>query len=327
MGILSTRYTNGTKVVERRVGVRSNKNLGKMIRPGYAGLHLPVDIRRYIKGKVIDLSTATKYYRRCAESVRPRLRPVLEEKAEAKFELERKFFRFYMKLLRELVARNYARSEMKGADFLARALYRAGCLYAREQQPLDPSPFLLWPDTRPITDAWRRLGESGVPGGRQVVLEDPGPGQKLRLPRRGEFGFPRIRLSLIFTQDREKLPKLTIEIEGEPVCILMKGGYLLRDPEERRAVRKDSKRIWEGVTPWLLADLGIGQLKRGKPAGHLGPEAAYLHDHHGLSWTQIAEKVCPKKHTHDWNCKENLRTQARQFWTNQRRSAATLPLL
>ena len=292
------------------------------------GTRLPPEVRECLKGRAIDLSTASKYYRRCVGSVLPRLQPVLVSKGENRYQLSEKFFGFFMQLLREVVAGHHGRSEMGGADFLARALYRAGWLFGRRQKALEPSPFLVWPETRPIPEAWKRLGElagSGRISGTSVVLEDPGPGQKLRLPRPGQFEHPRIKLSITSSVERERLPKLGIEIEGEPVCVLMNGAYLIKDPEEREAIRKDSKRILDALMQWVYADLGIGRLSRGRPPEHLGRDAAYLHDHLDLSWAQVAERLCRKKHKHGRSCRENLRSQARQYWVNQRRSCAALP--
>lgn len=288
---------------------------------------IPSEIRECINGRVVDLSSASEYYRRHWETVLPRVRGQLRDRNRFRYELNKQFFQFFISRLREVIVQRYGRPEMGAGDFVADALYRAGWLFGSTKKTrisgIDPGE--IWQATRPISEAWQRLGRLPVPGETRGTVEIPETKAELRLPRPGEFYYPRIAMSLSCAQDRAALPKLTIEIEGESVCVLMKARYELEDPEERRAARKEARRIWNFLLKRLSVWAGIQEPRRGRPQEDLGSQAALLHDHHGLTWLQVAQQVCRKKHKHDTQCKENLRQQAKQFWKRLRKHALSLP--
>ncbi len=193
---------------------------------------------------VVDVSTACTYYRKFWDTVRTRVVSELNEQAPYRYLLSRRFFRFFKGHLREVISQHYGHSDwMRAGDFIADALYNAAWLFGKKSKKLGISPHQLWPDARPIYEAWQRLGRLPPPlGATRGVFEDTT--SELRLTRPNQFEYPRIALTLACSNDKKRLPKLTIEIEGEPVCVLMKAMYELRDPEERRAIRKDAARIW-----------------------------------------------------------------------------------
>ena len=163
----------------------------------------------------------------------------------------------------------------------------------------------------------------------KVVLEDPGQSSKLRLLRPGQSSYPRIGLSLTYHEDPQQLPKITIEIEGEPVSVLMKAHYDLKDPKERSRVRSDAKRIWSSLFDWIAP----WQAKAGRPREDRGKEAARLHYHQGLTWPQVADRLCSQKSLHQRPnreghmrlCRENFRKQSEQFFRKITQHIKTLP--
>lgn len=232
-----------------------------------------------------------------------------------------------MKHLDELINRQYGRSEMNAGDFPARALYRAGHLFGRPRRRATDAldVHLAWPQGTPITKAWERLGQLPPPGGSKFMLEDPGPGFDLRFPTPGQLQLPRIAMTISCNQDRRRLPKLTIEIEGKPVCVLMKAMFELEDQYERRATRKEAKRIWNSLAKRIYATAGVGMLQRGRPQENLIGRAAYLKYHKGETWRQVSEQLCQQKHRHTKACQERFRKGVEKLWERSRRNARRLP--
>lgn len=291
---------------------------------GFQSHSIPPEISQYIKGRVVNLWRASTYYRKCWEAICPRVHSELKREGESQYKLSHPFFRFFLKHLREKVAGHYGKSEMGPTDVIALALYEAGCLYGQTPMPAHPSPFQPWPEGRPVSEAWKGLGDLPIPGDFLIVYEYPGPGHELRVPRPGQFQHPRIAVRVSYSMDKEKLPKLTIEIEGEPVCLLMKAAYELNDLEQRRAVRKEVDRILTS----LLRRLFVKALpKGGRPPEHrAGRKAAFLHYHRGLAWPDVAEQLCKQNHAHTKACSKNFQTQATQFWQAVRQGARRYPL-
>jgi hypothetical protein len=163
-----------------------------------------------------------------------------------------------------------------------------------------------------------------------VVIEDPGPGHKLRAPISGDYEFPRIGLGLRVNGDRSRLPKITIDLEGELVCVLMKGMYWSSDPYDLRARRNAAKRIWDALYGELRLLVGAGCSDEGRPADLRPDAAAYLKYFHGLSWRLVAEQLCPAKHidtehTHTEKCKENFRKAVANYFKRLKQDALHLP--
>lgn len=287
---------------------------------------IPSEIRHCIKGRTVDLSTASKYYRKCWEAVSPRVEEEIKKKGLSHYELKPRFFRFFLDHLNELVSRHYGRSEMNAGDCAARALYRAALLVGRTKTPLTgPSPRQLWPSTRPISQAWQKLGRLPMPGGAMATFEVPDSGGELRLTRPGEFNYPRISMSVTCAQDRAALPKITIQIKGEPVCVLIKAMYELDDPEERCVARKEAKRIWNFLRKRLSVEFGVERIKGGHPLEDRLKRAAYHKYFQDATWRQVAAKLCPDRHTHTKECQERFRRGVGQYWKRMRKQALSLP--
>ncbi len=291
--------------------------------------NVPKEIGRYVEGRIVDLSDASRYYRRFAKEVIPRLQPVLKAKGDDRYQLAAGFFPFYIEVLRQIIGLHYGLPYMNPGDFPAYALYHAGRHFGMATLvPMDDrtieQEFEVWPPTRPVSEAWERFGKSGFPINRvNYFAVPPCDAEALRV---GEQGKERLALRLRFSHNRQALPKVTVEIEGEPVCVLMKATQTLNS-REGHAVRDEAKKIWRLVVKKLSSWAGISQAGRGRPRENLGRQAAFLLDHRGLIWPKVVERLCRKKHRHNMNCKENLRRQRRQFWASLRRASSMLPPL
>jgi hypothetical protein len=116
-----------------------------------------------------------------------------------------------------------------------------------------------------------------------------------------------------FEQEKKFLPKLTIEIEGAPICLLMEA---FNSQIRAKTVGKDAENLWESIGSWLAEASGFKKARRGRPPLYQGSAAAFLHDFHDLSWSQVARKLCkqPSPHQHDQKCQDNFRSQAKQYW-------------
>jgi hypothetical protein len=158
-----------------------------------------------------------------------------------------------------------------------------------------------------------------------VVIEDPGPGHELRAPISGDYEFPRILLRVLVNGDRSKLPKITIELEGELACVLEKGMYYSLDPYDQRAQRHEAKRIWDAVFKELRPLVGIGYSDQGRPADLRPGQAAYLKYFHGLPWSKVAEQHCPTRHTHTKKCKDKVRKAVANYFKRLEQDALHLP--
>ncbi|OFV99324.1 MAG: hypothetical protein A3F68_06855 [Acidobacteria bacterium RIFCSPLOWO2_12_FULL_54_10] len=311
---------------------------------------LTKDIQTCVKGKIIDLSSASEYWRKCVEAVLPHIQALIRKRGPNRYELANdQFFGFFFNHLQGRIARYKARPpetivmKMNSAELIAEALYNAAQLFGKPLIEVPKDWDSLWPKDRPMSEAWERLGvpeSMTIPGGAAQIwtprsmgmrarLEDPGQSSELRLLRPGQSSYPRIGLSLTYHKDPQELPKITIEIEGEPVCVLMKAHYNLKDSKERSRVRSDAKRVWSSLFRWITP----WQAKAGRPREDRGKEAAQLHYHQGLTWTQVADRLCPQKslhlrpnrQNHIHRCKENFRKQAEQFFRKITQHIKTLP--
>lgn len=172
------------------------------------------------------------------------------------YELSSGFVQFFVERLRRLPdAVRFPDSKRKAGDAAAWVLYDGCMTHGVPGKPRLRGPILLWLGDRPVSEGWRGLGELHVPPERRVVFEDPGPGRSLQIPKSDGYLSPRIGLRVHSKNNRNDLPKITIEIEGEQACILMKAlVYRFDVAGEERAVRNDAKRIWDPILQGTESD-------------------------------------------------------------------------
>jgi|SRR5579863_1326313 len=189
---------------------------------------LPLEIRKHIKGRVVDISSAHEYDRKVWDAVRPRLGSAVTELGQDRYRLCTLFFEYLLQELHRILDNFQIRDpnpRTNAADILTRFLSDAAMTYRTPQNVSPSEPIPLWPQGRPVSEAWRLLGMSDLfmpAGGIKAVFEDPGAGEKIRVTSAAECQYPRIGLTVTLNKDRSTLPKITIETEGELVCVLMK---------------------------------------------------------------------------------------------------------
>lgn len=305
---------------------KSPGRLGKAARNVSRQRVLPPDVRDLIKGRVVDLSSAHRYYKMVWDAVRPRLEAVVVERGKDRYKLATRFFQCFMESLGNLIEfPQIDRIDGTGADLIVSALYEAGMHYGTTPKPPAHGPITLWPADRPISEAWQMLGKVLPLFTQDVVFEDPGDGRELRSPGASEYQFPRICLRIRVSGDRTALPKIAIELEGELVCVLEKGMYYSLNPYDQRARRNEAKRVWDALLKELGVMVGIGHPFEGRPADLRPDLAAHLKYSHGLQWLQVAEQLCLKKHTHTKKCKDSIRKAVASYFKRLRQDALRFP--
>jgi hypothetical protein len=302
-------------------------------------------VEECIRGSQVDLRTATKFSRR---SWRIYSRFVGDHHAK---QVSPDVYKLSEPLLqttrRQLAERGKEVRGYKAVDLLASLLCKAAYeIGPPPEEPDDSSDYWvsgtpIWGSDHPISEAWAGLGQQEVPWDMEGSLSfnsgtskwDEGPA-RLGLETVTEVdasintgGFflhdappaPDYTDPLVvcirrnFEQKKKFLPKLTIEVEGAPICLLMEA---FNSQIRGKTVRIEAENLWTSIGTWLAGSSGFKKAKRGRPALNQGIEAAFLHDFRELSWSQVARKLCkqPPPHQHDQKCEENFRKQAEQYW-------------
>ena len=197
---------------------------------------IPPEIRDLIKDRIVDLSNAHRWYRKRLEPVLEQVETEAEERDQDLVKLSRRFFPFFIDYLED-EASDYKIREYTPSDCVANALYWALMEFARSEFK-NPSPFHepLWPPSRPIAEAWQRFAPLDKPRGLKLgmTFEEEYPRSGTLPPLTGgQFQPSRIRIIMTTPRNKKKLPRLVMEIEGEPVCILIKALERRRRPAAR----------------------------------------------------------------------------------------------
>ena len=147
--------------------------------------------------------------------------------------------------------------------------------------------------------------------------EDPGPYSKLQYFKPGQLDHPRIRVSISTNDNKGELPRFTINIEGEPVCVLFKAQKGDAD------VSNEAKRIWEFLLEWVSIWAGIKYPHAGRPLENEGFDIAYLRDRGGLKWKDIAESLYPGLE----GAIDRAKKSYKQYWKKHSEECRNLPPL
>jgi hypothetical protein len=283
---------------------------------------LTAEVSACIHGKTVDLSGASEFHRREWDIYRPALSKSIEDRGANRYEFSPKFFSNFEWYLRYILREGLHHKIDNPGDLIISAVgYLLGEeMYGRELHPEDLEEWPIWPSSRPISESWHTLGSLRVPSWvHSVSLEQP-VGGKWRRRITVESEFPMVKIEPFFSKDKKELPKLIIQVEGQPVCLLMKAQYKQDDETDRAA----AKQLWKEILRWSSVLLGFTQAKSGRPKTDLGRNAAFLRYHLDWPWPKIAERLCPLKHTlkhtHSFACQDNLRTLNKQYWTRLRKA-------
>lgn len=130
-----------------------------------------------------------------------------------------------------------------------------------------------------------------------------------------------LKIEPYFNDNRKELPKLTIEIEGQPLCALMKAQHTVRKNQPNRDVAKE---LWDEIARRLCISLGFRQARRGRPKTDMGFQAAFLHYHLGWNWPKIARELCPTNHTHTNMCEDNYYVHSKKYFTRLRKAVSAM---
>ena len=270
----------------------------------------PTEFSRYIRGRVVDISGASNFFKKSWEIYRSLVATHVSDCGSYRYELSEAFLNSFFRELRN-ATRGHTRLPYKiaGPNLVAEML----CLVAYAGQPVDvieevtsdyESESDVWASSRLISEAWARLGKLPVPGLETAILVESEPGKGWRSGHRRSQA-PRVGVTLQYNEDRNSLPALTLEVVGEPVCLLMRAKSTPTDPDERQLAREEAERLWNSLVRWSRAAVGVGELEGGRPATGLGWQAAFLHEHAGFSWPKVARELCSKNHKHDSSCADN----------------------
>jgi hypothetical protein len=289
---------------------------------------IPQQLSKYMRRNLVDISDATGYFKKSWEVYRPLVAKHVIERSGGRYKLSGAFLKDFLRELRNTTeGHTQLPYKIAGANLVAEMLCWAASARSLAVPDELPSDYEcktdVWPSSRPISEAWARLGRLQVPQLETAILMQSEPGKKWDLGHRWSEE-QKVGVSLQFNEDKNALPALALEVVGEPVCLLMRARHSPRDPDERRQDREEAVRLWRSIERWVQAAIRVGELHGGRPATGLGWQAAFLHDHEGLSWAQVARRLCPSQHTHTEACGDNYRKQAEQYWRRIRRQVSRM---
>lgn len=119
----------------------------------------------------------------------------------------------------------------------------------------------------------------------------------------------------------ERLPELTIRLEGAPVVKMMVASFD-KKADEIDLARQFTSKMLNGVMHELKRFLGMVS-KRGRPRLGIGEKAALLLHHHRKNITQATEELCPNRsdagHHHTKRCQDRVRLAADQHYKSVER--------
>ena len=222
----------------RKVSARSKGSLRER-----SAMRIPRQVKECIKGRTVDISTASPYFKKSWNIYRPLVARDALETRRNRYKLSKAFFKHFIACLAQELSPTLERYNLNAGDLVASALsYTAYDVGRAARGQIDVSEYInempLWPKRgpvpdfltpplqtlppRPISEAWRRLGDLPIPPPEVVTLEEPVSGKKWQQPQDVLSDRPRISVILAYNENKEALPQLTIEIKGEPVCLLMR---------------------------------------------------------------------------------------------------------
>ena len=305
--------------------------------------HIAVRFKENIKGKVVDISGASPYFKKLWAVYRPLVSQQATLAGADLYELEESFFQSFVSCLQDLhLQRQWGRVDPP--NVIAKALSWAAHQTEPDENDVDEAlSFVPFPDPaerrlaeddplsfldslspqEPISNDWRELDKNPVPFLEPVTLRwdydaRHKNGQKKKKWVRGyRDDCPVVNLIPEYNDDRTKRPTLSVKIEGAPVCLLMKA-YGRNKGQATNKQDSDAETLWNALQHWLAVALGFKKSTGGAPPLGKGRRAAWSHDHLGDSWTKVARRL---DHTErpSKEAAENYRKQAKQFWRRLRK--------
>lgn len=242
-----------------------------------------------------------------------------------KFKLSIPFKQHFMRRLREVKAAHVVGPNFSAGDCVAFALYRSGREFGIDEQR--PNHGHLRPRNGSRL-GWSRLKLADSERVLRIELVVPESSDELRPSRGGHFSKQaELTMDVKFNPDSTGTPKITIQIQGEPVRLFW---GVMDDSIEIQNFGAASPKVvktWRSLLKWLSLLTGHERPTAGQPTDTIFEHAALWHHLRGLSIRKVAEKLCPLNHKHDSKCVERFRKGIERFWKKQRQAALALPRL
>jgi hypothetical protein len=316
----------------RRIDRKGLMRIPKEKSQAAAVMTLPDEVRRRIKGTTIDMVGASKFNLEMFKIVRQRLASSLTENSEYRYRLNPDLFRSFLHHLGGRVwvferDRAIQPADSMAANLIAEAMWQTAWEYKIPPRPPRPNP--AWPPDRPISEAWPGAADSGLDlQSRCACTLDGGVTYvPLRLVSDAQPSSSAVFLCFRYDPDITQIPKMTVEVMGAPISVLIRAAWAVgyRHHPRMDPIPKETKQVLKHIFRQILSRFKVGHTDAHRPPSNNGWNAARLHHHDGLSWTNVAARLCPEKHSHGNACREKYRKQAEQYWKRCKAEISQLP--
>lgn len=265
-------------------------------------------IEKLVRGRVIDYSGATPYFKKLADGAVVAFGPLAQREGDCRYRLDSRLFASFRLGLPS--HHHVFQSARNPADVVARAFWSM----AWDQVVPDWPSRVPWPPQR--TSAEPREDAPQQYGGSLVYEYLPEGKLRKAIP---PFEYPQIRVSYGGKNVGLHLPKLTIEFEGDPLAVVNDAFGELRP--ERSASRIKARKLIESLFIEVLKMMRLKSPSRNRPReDEFGQKAAQMHDLKGWTWKEVAERLCEghKKHKQtEENCKHRMKQAAARWYRLQ----------
>ena len=254
----------------------------------------PDAVAKLLRGNVIDLSGASKFYRQKA-NVAALLEGFVDRLPNSHFRLANGFDRYFIRNLRLFLTGTSG----SVSDLIAEALFRLGRQWAKTDY--GRLPLASVPSDEFLRSVW-----SGAEEWEAFVHRDGCVGEVWLLALcddgtvctwSGASDPHDFELRVDFGWNAKLPPSVTISLKGPPAAILMKWWMTLNpnsNPEiypEAKDLRETTGTVLDSIIAALKLKLRITRPDRGRPRADFGEQAAYLLDHEGVNIALIAKKL------------------------------------
>jgi hypothetical protein len=273
---------------------------------------IPADIQRLIQNHQIDYSAAAEYWAKRADLVPERVSQLMKQLGRRYYRLDPEFGRYFRQHLQQWLHQQSVDGPTTAPDWVAFVLWSAGCTFKRDTQRLLRRRE-VWPRERSVRDAWVHLENLTPIKGAASIVYEWSEGD-LQLPET-TFEHPRVRITDEFSYDRAELPKLTIQFEGELIALVHRATYDIPDLDERERVRTHARELMDALFTKVMKNMQLIRQDANRPRDlETGGKAARLHDLDGLSWREVAKRLCREEHTHNKACAQRMRQAATRWY-------------
>ena len=271
----------------------------------------PEEISQLIEGRThtVRVTEPNRYFPKRWSLLLPSSVERVREIKPNVFRLDPKTFETFSSALRSSLANrdelaqkgDHLYDKFQPSDWIAWALISACSVRASQRQVWSTYVGDLWEVLQVPPAVWESK--------RTTAVDAPGE----ELPE----GSLELRVDLLCEEGIG--PELSIDVKGEPLRLLVEFWRTDEDSHDKRNVGNRVQKLWRLLSEAIESRLEIERPDRGRPRSEHGHFATYLHDHFGLSWQQVAQRLCTKKHVHGSSCRDNFRKQAEQYWKRERK--------